>query len=335
MGEGAERNELCWCGSGKRRKRCHAGPAPKDVLDIDFGRPVTASRVEVDPDSGEARFYDADGGILHPQSQTLQRQVDRPKGPKSIFRVRREGGGPLSLTLAKALQDYDRLYVIDTNTRQAATGTLSVAVVAIVSTRRISDSQSLMLRRIAGAFELHNVRKFNPEVVAWDALISRIRSSDDYSPGWRIGIVVDSELDALTAWNARTRPLPTGDLLPINFTLMYASADKQRASMLNAALAACDATSTRMLEMVSSLQGPGLSLASPGSRYSAVRVWRFHEAEGRMRVSSVDPSERPDSSFLRVADRGRRPVGRLASLDMPAGGHEILLGLPPTFRSTR
>jgi len=63
-----------------------------------------------------------------------------------------------------------------------------------------------------------------------------------------VGIVVDSELDALTEWNARTRPLYGDALLPVNFGLVYASADKRRDSQLNNIMSCCDRLASDMMD---------------------------------------------------------------------------------------
>jgi len=125
-----------------------------------------------------------------------------------------------------------------------------------------------------------------------------VRASTDYDPGWRVGIVVDSELDALTEWNARTRPLYGDALLPVNFGLVYASADKRRDSQLNNIMSCCDRLASDMMDKVSEAPADGnFELAAVGAGCSAWRLWSVVQAGNQTTLTSIPWSARLNSSF--------------------------------------
>jgi len=166
MSHGPAQGERCWCGSGKQRRKRHpVAKERKDVLTVTFDRPVTPAKLEMTP-GGVVRFYDERGNVMTPQTQTLQRQFDRSKGPKSVFRVSQGGNVPLAASLETSLSNFSRLYVVDTNTKVSGTSSLSVSVIARTEYRPYSDELTVALQEIVAAFELHNVRGSNPEVVA-------------------------------------------------------------------------------------------------------------------------------------------------------------------------
>ena len=63
----------------------------------------------------------------------------------------------------------------------------------------------------------------------------------------RIGVVVDSHLDDLPSFNARSRSLPNGSSLPKGFELIYGSADVGKDHVAPLLISRCDRAASRFM----------------------------------------------------------------------------------------
>jgi hypothetical protein len=247
MGEGQARNALCWCGSGRKLKHCHRTEKQRTTaLVFDFGKPVAPDRVGIDPATGAVTFL-RDGKVLSPKRVVQETTYERKKGPKVVNRIPFDLGQSPTVTLPVALWPFQRIYAIDTNTRLGATGKISVGVATVGRAKPVSEGMTLVGWEANAAFEFRNA-KGNAERHAWRTLIDRVRHSSDFQKEWRIGLIVDSELEMLTALNARTQPVCDDFLLPENFQFIYASSDTQADSVINRMLALSDTIAGRFVD---------------------------------------------------------------------------------------
>lgn len=122
--------------------------------------------------------------------------------------------------------NFDRIYAIDTNTCIKPIGNYNCSVGAVMrcDNEMESDIQGILHGNIY--FTIHwqhpeTMKKMEP--VTWQKAIKIIQKEE--SPDAKIGIVVDSELGNLEAYNDRKLPINGDWMLPENFTLIYASAD--------------------------------------------------------------------------------------------------------------
>jgi hypothetical protein len=150
---------------------------------------------------------------------------------------------------------FDHIFVIDTNTKMVDGTNLSAAV--SLACRAVWDEGSKVKHNGAAEmlFHFHQYAVFRyqgllPGEAEKRAVVDLVRSilkDGSYRPNLRIAIVTDHDLGSHIAINARDVPLWGGDLLPINFTLLYASADGGKENALNRAMGVCDAAATEVL----------------------------------------------------------------------------------------
>src|SRR5687768_4260185 len=129
MGSGSSRNDPCWCGSGRKQKRCHPREKPRTTsLTFKFEQPVTVDGISFNRETGVPELW-REGQKLRPSSAVLQTSYERQKGPKVTLRVPFAADEPPTVMLPVALARFGRLYAIDCNTRTIATGRISLAMV--------------------------------------------------------------------------------------------------------------------------------------------------------------------------------------------------------------
>jgi hypothetical protein len=139
--------------------------------------------------------------------------------------------------------------------------------------------------------ELTHVLEFEgavqpPERVGWQLIIEAVLSAGLPLP---VGLIVDSELGQLEAINNKTEPLCGDFVLPNGFRLIYASGERGTTEYIgNAAVAACDAAATTILNL-SALTGIGFRLVDrPDLPFRRFRCWRALDRSGAS--WSVDPA---------------------------------------------
>jgi hypothetical protein len=180
----------------------------------------------------------------------LERSYERSKGPKVVARIPQEHS-ELSFNEADALdQNYDRLLAVDTNTKVVRGRSISVVGVVTIATE---VHETLQGREEGWRFDLPfcleygglNVDK--PENFGWLAALTTLADEGHLHPDQRVGLIVDSDLGNLPAYNERSKPIGGGHFLPPGVTLLYASADSGKENMINRALGMADAASSRIL----------------------------------------------------------------------------------------
>lgn len=93
---------------------------------MDMGIPVQIKSVSVAED-GSFEFFDENGKSLRPAKTILERNYERMKGPKVLSQMSVSSGISIPSDPNFALQQYDTLFVLDTNTRRIHNREISVA----------------------------------------------------------------------------------------------------------------------------------------------------------------------------------------------------------------
>lgn len=271
---GSGRNDQCACGSGKKFKRCCIAKKPRGTaLTLDLGEPRPVDRYEISPTSGEVRLSYQGGEVL-PVSAWLERSYERAKGPK-LLNYAQIDCEALTVSEPHLLQSYDRVYAIDTNTRQIGSTRISVAAIEVGTVEPVNFSRSLRLAKfgLVSVLEFRDV-KGKPENVAWRKAVELIQASPSIPGHFRMAMIVDSDLGSLHSYNDRTRPIEGEFYLPRAFTLLYASADTGRDQLSNKLIALCDKHSRRLLDYLTAVPGDDEGLDRVQNRpYSHFRVW--------------------------------------------------------------
>src|SRR5436305_13418240 len=100
------------------------------TLIMDMGRPVQIKSFSASAD-GSFEFFDENGNSLQPARAALERGYERTKGPKVLSRVPVSSFAPISSDPNLALQKYDTLFALDTNTRLIDGQEISAAAVVL------------------------------------------------------------------------------------------------------------------------------------------------------------------------------------------------------------
>lgn len=208
-----------------------------------------------------------EGNVINPVGIWVSSTYERGKGSKVI------NYGPLNeAQLAGAtlvLAQYDRIFAIDTNTKDFSFAKVSLASIVLCRMIKVAANSAMVQFAPVHCFEFWNCKK-NPEKVAWRHLIKGIIANSQYDKNWKIGIVVDSDLGNLSKYNAREIPVIDDFFLPPSFTLNYASADVGKEYLPNQLLSLCDKEANSLLTQINeerSLVGLVRTPNDPDSEY--------------------------------------------------------------------
>jgi hypothetical protein len=290
----------CWCGSGKARKRCHPTTRKRSTrLTLKFPSPVRCDSVEINRTTGEVWLL-TDGRRQRPASAVLETTYEREnKTPKVLNRLFLQEGDPVTSLQTGAISKFTKLYAIDTNTRPFAGGTLSMSGIVGAALPGPRSAMSPILTQFVGAFEFRNVQH-NPEMTGWWTLIETIRRESWYSPLWHIGVVVDSQLGALEALNAREQPVLGDRFLPPGFEFLYASGETGRDSLLNVMLANADEIPRPLMDAIERGELPDEALhAVAPAIATGFRLWtRTQGPSGQVTIGTGPIGDDPRFRWL-------------------------------------
>lgn len=215
-------NDPCPCGSGRKFKKCCMNKKPRKwSINVEFEKPATEIRIG-DFSNGHIQGFD-NGVPVRPEKVGFEIGYDREKKKKIINQIALD---PNRITPSpeESLQKFDLVYAIDTNTRVASDKLLSVTCIVLCTLDHVSDEILDIRYGPFRALEFWNITD-HPENVAWMKVIQFITQDSAYNTNSKIGIVVDSDLGNLSAYNARSMPIYSDFYLPENFELIYASAE--------------------------------------------------------------------------------------------------------------
>lgn len=242
-------NERCPCGSGKKFKRCCMGQKPKSrAVTVDMGRPVPVDAVSFNKNTGEVVFFHK-GSIVTPLQASSEITYPRKKGPKVLTKA------PLSAERlladpSQSIEQYDRLFAIDTNTKKSNDCLISITCIVIGIPEKINLVGHTAIRiGPRHCLEFWNANE-NPEHIGWCESILGIRRSPEYSENKNIGLVVDCDLGRLGKINEMKEPILRDFYLPENFKLIYASADTGKDNVLNFMISLADKEATKLLKYI-------------------------------------------------------------------------------------
>jgi hypothetical protein len=226
---------------------------------------VTEIGLRVSPD-GRVQF------VTDVVDTRVETSYERPKGPKVIERIRLEADRLHINPDVATFTNFDRVFAVDTNTRDIHGVSISVTAVTEIVPPKPCGHGTIQLIFLHEFMQVTAKR----ERVGWLSAALDLVRAEKYRALSRIGIVVDSELNDLPAYNARTLPLLTGVLgrdhfLPQPATLIFATSDK-RDYIVNKAIRSADDCSRRLLDALE--QGavePNTRRVPPGRPYVAFR----------------------------------------------------------------
>lgn len=271
MSEGTNRNKRCSCGSGKKFKNCcllNRKPRTTSIT-MDMGKPVAIDAVRVTPNGEVALFHK--GQQINPVQAHLETSYERGKKAKVLHKSEIPVE-KLKTDIHASFCNYDLFYVIDTNTRIVNNHKISIACVLLCKFQPSGDMTLAFFAPIH-AFEFWNIVD-KPENIAWREAIMAIMANPDYKKEFRTGILVDSDLGDIPAFNSRHKPIIDDFYLPDNFELIYASADVGKEYFVNKLISECDKEANKIFKIIETAPHDHPSLVTVEDKpFTHQRVW--------------------------------------------------------------
>lgn len=217
-----ERNRPCPCGSGKKYKRCCLLKKNRTTtVRWRFSGPPWPNHARIYPD-GRIGLY-RDHEALVPTDTSMLTWYGRAKKRKVVNDLAMEPHARATINLNDLLVGYTTLIAIDTNTRVIRHERVSIAGVVMTNIQRRGNRGFALLRRHAYSFR--SLPAGEEELYGWKYLFDLVEADGRYRRQASIGIIVDAHLDRIARFNRREEPILPGRFLPINVTLLYATAD--------------------------------------------------------------------------------------------------------------
>jgi len=243
LGEGQKRNQLCACGSGKKYKYCCIEKKPRNTaLSINCSEPTAVNSLRIGP-NGEVKFL-TDGKLVIPKTANLTTSYEREnKPPKILFDIPVPVAS-LGTNEVNNLKRYDYIFAVDTNYHKFNTYVIAVAAIVLCKI----DLSEILYAPVK--YLLLKTSREKPENIIWAETIRLIKENPEYSNDFSYAIVVDSDYGNLQKYNSRQLSIIEDFYLPLNFTLIYASADSGSENIVNSLIKLCDKEATYILKDV-------------------------------------------------------------------------------------
>jgi hypothetical protein len=201
----------------------------------------------------------------------IETTYDRLKKPKLVHRIGVEPGRMYVESNRALLANYDRVFAVDTNTRDMHGHRVSVTAVVEALPDRGDGNCPLDPIFFVEFLDVAS----NPEQLGWVVAAKNITSAERYQSVAKIAIVVDCDESNIRAYNERRLPVYRGKFLPERVTLMYATADTGSEYLANAAIRHADYTARGVRDLIATGRVPMNPQRVPADRgygYSGVRT---------------------------------------------------------------
>lgn len=249
-------NKPCFCGSGKKFKKCHLNSKPRNtVITYDFGKEVKIDSLLFNSLTGEM-IPSFNGENIPLSSATISLQFEKPHKSKVLNQI------PIPLnnfTLDPhiALEKFDLLFAVDTNTISLNNHKLSVScVVGGFIEKKSSQPFGKFLEKITlslnvfdkpNAIAMWNIKE-KEENVGWMIFIEAIMRNPIYKEESKIGIITDSDFGNIEDFNARKLPIYDNFFLPANIQLIHATRDGGAEYFANKLIRIADSDAKKLLD---------------------------------------------------------------------------------------
>ncbi|WP_066629742.1 hypothetical protein [Brevundimonas vesicularis] len=217
------------------------------------------------------------GAISFGQEMTnvySERSYERAKAPKVLSRMPQPPHAAMFEDSDALATHFDRVFAVDTNTKDIDGRRMSVVGVATLKREVVLGPEKVESGwRFDAPFAIeYGDLVAKPEPFGWMGALEILKQRGFYAAGQRIGLIVDSELGQLKDFNARTVPVDSGEFLPQGVTLIYASSDAGKESVLNSALSIADAAASQILTGLQNGTIPANTTPSGVEAFQSFRV---------------------------------------------------------------
>jgi len=248
MGAGNQRNMECYCGSGKKQKKCCQNKKPREAnVLVDMGKKVIINKLRLDSNGQVSFLKDDTDEIPQKAKLILSHPKDNNKGTKQIFNVP-QIPTDIRLDLSSILL-YDYVFFIDTNTTKDKVDPDNFLSCTAMQAYKIKDQDLIGIDEKSKIF--FHTEKLLAEKIAIIELLKILEDVNGVkmSITTKVMIITDHDLGNIEKYNSRELPLLENPkvYLPPNITLAYASADKKNDSFLNVIINQCDQTAKKNL----------------------------------------------------------------------------------------
>ncbi len=290
------------------------------AINVDMGKPVVVNAIRRLP-NGTFELL-SDGFPIVPEKVQFEVGYEREKNRK-VLNVMPIDPNRLSDNPHLTLQKFDLIFAIDTNTRFVDNKVISVTGIILCKLKLDNDETITVQYAPLHSLEFWNIKDYpkNAEKIGWMKSIQLMLQNPEYDPNWEIGIVVDSDLGNLPAYNARSIPIYSNFYLPQNFELIYASADVgKREYLVNRLIATSEKMAKFLLRNISQnkMSDAGLEEVS-NEPYTHFRFWNVSGSEEGGKTGTViltpyidvkpDPHEALNNLGLALYDQARMKSG--------------------------
>nr|WP_314433948.1 hypothetical protein [uncultured Brevundimonas sp.] len=265
---------------GKKKREQARKPRDEHIYATTAG-PVSEIRFSIDERTGGFRFEQEMVNVYS------ERSYARPKGPKVVSRIP-QANPDLSFDETPALlANFDRVCAVDTNSRLVHGRMISATGVVTLHREGIPGPAGL---ETGWRFDVPLCLQFDElrverENFGWLTALASLRRRGFFTASDRVGVIVDSDLGNLRAYNERTKPVVEDHFLPPNATLIYASADTGKESLINRALGMADTSASLMLQGLESGVIPMLKAAEPTPIFDGFREIKVNAKEGPLGIA--------------------------------------------------
>jgi len=265
-------NNKCTCGSRKKYKNCCGRKKPRTYsFSLNPSILNTHDGIALEKSTGRILGIKNNEIVPLPGECTVNIHYKRESGKPKHLQNFTFNSKDIQLEPNLVLTKYKHYFFIDTNKKIIDDDEVFLASVVHAYINFSNKNEYLFNYSLLTYLEYHNIKgKF--ENFSWCELIKAIHSSNDYKD--EIAIIVDSDFDQLVNYNNRSQPIYADFYLPDNFTLIYATAEKntKNDSLLNRMMFECDKSATRMLNQERTLDPSGLKYHK-NMPYTAFRQW--------------------------------------------------------------
>lgn len=266
----------------KRKPRDTRKPRDEHIYATTAGA-VSEILFTVDERTGAFRFEQPMENIYY------ERSYARPKGPKVISRIPQAQKNLDFEETPALLANYDKICAVDTNTRLISGRPVSMTGVTTLHREGLPTAEGPVM---GWRFDVPFCLQFDdltvpPENFGWVMALVYLRREGFFSAGDRIGVIVDSDLGNLRAYNDRKAPVIEGQYLMEGATLIYASADTGKEALVNRALQIADTTAALSLQGLESGVIPPIARSITSPIFTGHRVIAVNAKEGPLGITRV------------------------------------------------
>lgn len=270
------RNKPCTCGSGKKYKFCCINKKPRKTnLTMEMGKIDGSVKNHV-----EMRFASGNVEILIndvprvPEAALSQISYEKKKQTTKIINQISLDTNQLASNPDYALKKYDLIFAIDTNTDDLNGEEVSISccLATQLDLTYYKDKPSIQKYAIKYFMEFRSIKQ-KAENIAWMTFIQRLISETPNLPQLKIGLIVDSDLGNIPAFNNQSLPIYADFYLPQNIELIYASADK-KGHLVNWLISICDKEAKYLINDILKIQLSNQHLQEfKGEPYTHFGLW--------------------------------------------------------------